>query len=155
MYTWFMTKSNYGEMRSSDLTDVFVPLFNKTWELPLYAAFNTMRAFDVPSCWVKKNPHNSESGWEKLQHKKVIHKTYKFKYDILATVKNSGEYKVKCVGMNWDDPRQKALKVETTKSLRIKFIQGNYCNINGKLRTKVARIQYSFSNYIHETNCRL
>lgn len=118
-----MTKTNYKEMQSNNSTEVFVPLFNTTWELPLYAAFNTMRESDVPSCWMK-GTHNSSSDWFKLQHTEIIHKTYKFKYNIPAVVKNSGEYAVKCLGIDWDDPSQSALKVETTKILRITFVQG-------------------------------
>ena len=125
VYMWFMTKTNYLEMRSSDKTQVFVPLFNKTWELPLYAAFYTMIQSAAPKCWVR-GPHSQESGWLELQHTEIIHQTYKFKYNITAEVGNSGEYAVKCSGTNWDEPRQKATQVDTIKSLKVTFIQGIY-----------------------------
>ena len=119
-----MTKRNYQEMRSEKgATEVFVPLFNKTWTLPLYATFHTVIATDTPSCFVM-NPHSSGSSWFKLQHGDVIHQIYIFKYDIMATVTNSAEYRIKCSGMNWDEPSQKTSKIEIIKSLKITFFQG-------------------------------
>ena len=120
-----MTKSNYHEMRSNDETEVFVPVFDKAWELPLYAAFSTMLADDVPSCWVK-GPHIPGADWLKLQHTEQIHQTYKFRHNITAEIGNSGEYTIKCLGMNWDDPGQKAFKIDIIKSLKITFIRGMY-----------------------------
>ena len=123
VHTWFMTKSNYQEMRLKGTTEVFVPLFNKKWDLLLYAAFNAVLAADIPSCFVK-TPHSSDSEWSKLQHSQIIHQTYKFKYNITAAAKNAGEYQIKCSGMNWNEPSQKTMKLEIKKSLKVTFIQG-------------------------------
>ena len=117
-----MTKPNYQEMRSKDTTEVFVPLFDKVWELPLYAAVYNMLTSDVPSCSIR-TPFNSGSSWSKLQHTETIYQAYKFKYNINAAVDNSGEYVVKCSGTNWDEPGHKSMKVWMTKSLKITFIQ--------------------------------
>ena len=124
VHTWFMTKKNYQEMRSKKgVTEVFVPLFNKTtWSLPVRATFHTVIGGDVPSCFIMY-PHSSDSGF-KLQHSDVIHQIYVFKYDIVATIANSREYRIKCSGMNWDEPNQKASKIEIIKSLKITFFQG-------------------------------
>ena len=118
-----MTRTNYQEMRSNGATEVFVPLFDKMWSLPLYAAFNTMTAADVPSCFVK-TPHSSDTDWSKLQHRDAIHQIYRFKYNITAIAKNSGEYRIKCSGINWDEPNQKSSKIAILKSLKITFIHG-------------------------------
>ena len=125
-----MTKRNYQEMRSNQgATEVFVPLFNRTWSLPLYAIFHTVVAADVPSCFLM-NPHSSGSGF-KLQHRDVVHQIYVFKYDIIAMVENGREYRIKCSGMNWDEPSQKTSKIEIITSLKITFSQGTiHCAMN-------------------------
>ena len=127
-----MTHSNYEEMRANGSTEVFVPLFRDTWELPLYAAFNTMLATDVPACWVK-GPHKT-ADWTKLNHTELIHQAYIFKHSVKAVARNSGEYVIKCSGKNWDEPSQTSRTVDITKSLKVTFIQGiihvhNFCNI--------------------------
>lgn len=122
VYTWFMSRSNYREMRTKGVTEVFVPLFQKSWELPLYAAFNTMLAADTPSCLVK-GPHRT-ADWTKLNRTEIIHQAYKFKYSIKAAARNSGEYAFKCSGRNWDEPTQTARAVDINKTLKITFIQG-------------------------------
>lgn len=129
VHTWFMTKLNYQEMRLKGATEVFVPLFNKTWNLPLHASFNTIVAGDVPSCFLK-SPHCSDLSCTKLQHSDVIYQTYRFTYNVKAMVKYTGEYRIMCSGMNWDEPSQKTSKIEIIKSLKITFFQGTkhrYC----------------------------
>ena len=117
-----MTRSNYQEMRTNGTTEVFFPLFKDTWELPLYATFNTMLATDIPMCWVK-GPHKS-ADWAKLNYTETIRQAYIFKHSVSAVARNSGEYVIKCSGRNWNEPNQTSQTVDITKSLKVTFIQG-------------------------------
>ena len=117
-----MTKSNYLEMRLNGSTEVFVPLFDKEWTLPIYATFNDVVASDIPSCFAK-TPRSSD--WFKLKPTGAIHQAYRFKLNIKAVAQNAGEHKIKCLGRNWDEPSQETWKVELVKSLKISFVQGS------------------------------
>lgn len=120
-----MTKQNYNEMRSTDTTEVIIPLFKEPYWLPIVTVFYHGSRSESTKCYFK-TPFYTERITDEVEPSvsESYPLVYKYTNYVEALEENSGVYTVSCSGMNWDDFGPRNWTIELSKSLKIKFIRG-------------------------------
>ena len=112
IYTWYMTKENYYEMRKGIQTEVIVPLFQIHYDLYLYGSVNNSTYLE---CSVETLGTTTPISVNNLNL---------MKYPISASASNSGVYAISCLISYYDRIEGLSHNITLKKSLMITFIKG-------------------------------
>ncbi len=118
VYTWYMTKKNYRDMRKGKPTKVIVPLFETRYQLYIYSSLgnsnNWTCSIQSPGLFSSSflRPAYDNDGLDLLR------------YAVVADKSNSGVYSVTCLSIFRDKIRNLSHSLSVTKSLNIAFIRG-------------------------------
>ena len=140
VYTLFMSKDNYKELRDYGTTEVFIPLFTELELLPIYFVVYYPEAYVLykPSgykCRVKK-PGGEEIVFTPKTKKQRLdfeyrHATRHVVYIMNPASEDSGEYKFWCSGATYYQPKQSSFTTKTEKTMKLTFITGTYFHSHG------------------------
>ena len=125
VYTLFMSKEQYKDLRDYGTTEVFVPLFAEPYSLPIQLVVYH------PSRWY--NCTLKMPGKDKLlffspktkNEQLARHRTTRHAVHLNnASLENSGEYIFRCYGETLYQPARKLFTTKAEKTLKLTFIKG-------------------------------
>lgn len=118
VYTWYMTIENYQEMRRNDITNVMIPLFKDSYQLPIYATLFNPYSKNI-RCYFQ-TPSDSNKGSRTLMKHQVLGRyTYKFTAHVTSTQDASGVYNITCPVHSGGSS-----EYSVSKALNVTFISG-------------------------------
>lgn len=132
VYTLFMSRDQYKELREYETTEVFIPLFAELELLPLYFVVyypEVTRYTKKYKCKVTK-PGGEEINFTVNTKKQRLdfeyrHATRHVVHVMNPTLEDSGEYKFWCSGPTYYQPHQESFTTTAQKKMKLTFIKGN------------------------------
>ena len=126
-YTWFMTERNYQDLREGNFTEVFVPIFPKSYKLPFTFGFcwhshsSSVIFIKVPKLEKNQLPHKAGFPNSKTHYSNCdVYTIY-----IDATEENSGIYEASFGGIVYYTPISYVYEA-IYKTVKITFFRGMY-----------------------------
>ena len=130
IYTWFMSRKNYDDLRLQGGTELLVPLLpDESYHLPVYLTlFHEASREDGVKCTLQR-PYvvspvplavtkQSSHVWHYTKH------LTKMMFKVESVPKKSGTYTVKCQGKYYYQPEDIWLPLHTEKHITLRFEKG-------------------------------
>lgn len=128
MYTWFMGRENYDELRFSGGTDLLLPLHPEPYQLPVYLMLFHQSTRKEVECKLQR-PYISSPTPMKIAKSgnQVWHYTKhltKLMFLVESEPEKSGTYTVSCQGKYYYRPESAWFPLHVEKEITLRFEKG-------------------------------
>ena len=130
-YTWFMTEKNYQDLMEGNFTEVFVPIFTKSYKLPFTFGYcwhaHMLKVVYVKVPHLSRGQHPHQAGFP-ISSTHYSPNCDVFTLYIDATERNSGIYEARFGGIVLYTPNGYVYEA-VTKVVKLTFFRGMYVTV--------------------------